>query len=536
MANRFIQQSTRMRLAAMDRETEDWSGHYGPNALSAVATSTGMPKVAKGGDNPFAAFTQPDKKGGFGAGGPQEHAKREIPPDHEFNPKSLKPLSKMLWALSVSLGHAMTANREFSRLKSVSFSPDGKVGGRGYVMTVKQIRNDLFQAADLISAVCDTIHDEIHAPHWKPKLADLEKKDLDEVENLLGEAEDNLEDPEGETEEDFEEALKADSTSGKDRFQKHEQKVPDDEPGSKLPGGPNIMHAPTVREQTTKQASIGPRPPFAAGIRKLASSLAQPVVGVSSVPPHSLPGPRVDHSGDRGSLTGPGGSYNKDEPPGQWPQGQRPYDYPSPWDNNLSGDKLGESKIPNAVSDPTPTEGFDFGIGFGDAKGQGAKHSPRNPDTGDYGVDGPRAQLPRDPGGKMQGDNPALNTTLYVEQATKDMGIPKAAQDLVALGVWPVPAAPDQSVLPNDYQMPVARADYYRGLKDNDFNGTPHGSTSLPGDGTTVQQNRDRGLVDTGHTMNRRDPVVKYDYGTTNMRPDDLYTIGPIEGPFVKRA
>ena len=67
-------------------------------------------------------------------------AARKIPANHAFDPKAIKPLVKMLWATSVALGHTLTAHRQFSRLKSVAFSPDGMVGGRGYVMGVKDAK------------------------------------------------------------------------------------------------------------------------------------------------------------------------------------------------------------------------------------------------------------------------------------------------------------------------------------------------------------------------------------------------------------
>lgn len=128
--------------------------------------------------------------------------KRMIPESYKYDPKALNPLAKMLWALSVSLGHAMTAHRSFTKLKSSTFSPDGLVGGRGYVMSVKEIRQRLYEACEAISAVSDTIHDEINAPHWKPALPELPEGELDRVERLVGEANRNLEAPESEIETD----------------------------------------------------------------------------------------------------------------------------------------------------------------------------------------------------------------------------------------------------------------------------------------------------------------------------------------------
>ena len=117
----------------------------------------------------------PPKKGAF----PFAPSKRNIPKNHEFDPKALKPMSRMLWAMSVSLGHALTAYRQFTKLKSVTVSPDGMLGGQGYVMSVKDIRQKLYEACEDLSAISDTIHDEINGPHWLPKLSQLDDSDFE---------------------------------------------------------------------------------------------------------------------------------------------------------------------------------------------------------------------------------------------------------------------------------------------------------------------------------------------------------------------
>src|SRR5271157_3585312 len=78
----------------------------------------GNPFEQQGGDNPF-------QKGGGGGAIGVPSGRRQIPKDHEFDKKAVKPIVKTLWAMAVALGHALTAHREFSRLKSSSFSPDG---------------------------------------------------------------------------------------------------------------------------------------------------------------------------------------------------------------------------------------------------------------------------------------------------------------------------------------------------------------------------------------------------------------------------
>jgi hypothetical protein len=180
-----------------------------------------------GGGDPFQKGGNPFQKGGEGA----STTRRQIPEDHEFDKKAVKPIVKTLWAMSVALGHALTAHRSFSRLKSSSFSPDGLLGGHGYVMAVKQIRQQLFESCEALSGLVDTLHDEINAPHWKPKIADLEKADMAEIERLLSDAEEWIDNPEEEVEEEQGD-IKGNSSWSKDRFKKDKAG-----PGSGIPSG-----------------------------------------------------------------------------------------------------------------------------------------------------------------------------------------------------------------------------------------------------------------------------------------------------------
>ena len=402
--------------------------------------------------------------------------KRQIPEGHDYDPRALKPLVKTLWALSVALGHVLTAHRQFSRLKSTSFSPDGLVGGRGYVMSVKDVRSLLFEASDHISSICDTIHDEINAPHWKPRLADLDEEDADDVVKLLDDASENLDDPEGEAEEDMD-AIESRPKSKDPRF-----KVEIEQGNSNLPDGANEQpgHKPFIQD-------------------KQASGYSYERFANSSLPVSTLPGgPRVDHL-DRGEQTGPGGSYNQDEPP-----------VDDGWAEDLFHGKdhtvprLGESVTPGAWSDDTPTEAWDFGLGFG-AHGQGAGgYGTANPSSGGKGVNGPRSGLPDDPGGPTTppgGDG----TTEKVDQATHDKSLPgKGAQAL----------------LPNDMEKPVARADYYEGFKDNDID--KGAESALPGEENSPR-NIDLDAPGSGYTYERQGPMVQWDDTTPQMKPDPIY-------------
>ncbi len=532
----------RKTLTALDK----WDGEdflHGLIPIEVLKLPPGMLKQAKSLPPEFLAN---QKKSG-GVGGPPPNfapTKRQIPRDHAFNPKALKPMARMLWAMSVSLGHALTAYRQFTRLKSVSVSPDGLVGGRGYVMSVKDVRSKLYEACEALSAISDTIHDEINADHWKPRLGELEKNDVEDVEKLLGEAEQNLEDPEAEAEEEMEEVEeKKGGPKPSGRFFSEDGA----EPKSKLPG----EGAAPVNEQGAHPAGIENK--FK---QKLASAhYSYDRRGNSSVNPTSLPGPRVDHL-DRAEQTGPYGSYNRDEPLTQDEWGVtegvgNEYAYPSEWDNDLherqGGNPIAESALPS--DNETRTEAWDFGIGYGEgnqAKGQGAGgYGLGNPSSGGKGVYGPRAELPDDPGGKMH-DTETSDTTPGVENHLLNR---------------PMMAG---TALPGDGTDPVARSDYYTGPKGNDFNGVIRAETKLPGQGMpakdtpvrtrpgtheehmfgsaelpgdeSVTYDYEKDLPNAGYKSEHGDqPYVKWDDTTHNMRFDPTYQRGPVEGPYEKQ-
>ena len=172
-------------------------------------------------------------------GGP---SKRNIPTEHAYDPKALKPMSKALYAASVALGHSLAAYREFSRVKSATVSPDGMLGGRGYVMGIRDMRQRMYDASEALSAVVDTLHDEINAPHWKPKLAMLDENDAEDVERFVEEAQDVMENPEGEATEKIDEIEEA--NDGK-------KSKKDDEPSaSETPGGGDETEEDAPQAQT----------------------------------------------------------------------------------------------------------------------------------------------------------------------------------------------------------------------------------------------------------------------------------------------
>lgn len=426
---------------------------------------------------------------GMGASEGSSSLRRDIPKSFTYNPKELKPLARMLMAMSVSLGHALTAYREFTRLKSAGISPDGMLGGRGYVMKVPDVRAKLQQACELLSAVSDTIHDEVNAPHWQPRLADLGANDAEDVTEYIHESEKILKDPEKYSEKDLDEVEERNDgpsgTSNDTRWGDTPEGKKDSGGASKLPGG------------GSKPAEVQP-------VRKKEASF---VWGNSTVPVETLPGPRVDHL-DRGEGQGPYGSYNDDEPidlKDEWGKSEGvggEYNYPSQWDGSTdakyaSSMAWGESSVPNGKGDGTETEANDFGLGYG-AKGRGSEgYGTKAPDG--RGVWGPSSGLPHDPGGKVRDDSEGSGPYL----------------DGIERNMW---AASD---LPFDGPDPVARSDYFPGPKGN----LVDAESGMPGDGV-ADYNYDKDTMNVDYTHEIQDvPYVKRDWSTHDDRHDqqDLY-------------
>lgn len=459
----------------------------------AMAAENGMSRVAA--DMPPPPQQQPGGDDGglrspMGISPAVNAGTRQIPKGHSFDPKSLKPLARMLWSMSVSMGHALQAYRTLNRVKSSTVSPDGMLGGRGYVMKVTEIRQRLYAACEALSMISDTVHDEINAPHWKPKLAELDQSELDAIDRLIGESEGMLDNPEEEVEEDEEEVEKKGKPSPNwppKSWDQEKAKKEKGAPSSELPDGgdPEVVQRPSSKPKRKKEASLAydRRQDFR-------SLIAAAMQANSSIPTQTLPGPRVQHL-DRADSdqTGPGGSVNSPEPVPPADAWSEDGGYPSTWETDDSMSGYASSGLP---ADSTPTQGLDFGIGALDpAQGQGfGGNAPASPSHGQKGVYGPAAELPSDPGGKTRDKEPG--STPAIENHLNERA--KLALERLRVGL---------SEIPNDDGDDVARSDYFDGPKpDNDMN-TVRGEAALPGDGTEARDEFDKDLMDTGYRYER---------------------------------
>ncbi len=408
--------------------------------------------------------------------------RRDIPKDHAYDPKSLKPLAKALWAASVAMGHALTSYRHLTRLKSATISPDGKLGGKGYVLPVSDIRKRLYEACESLSVITDTLHDEITAPHWKSRLSQLDENEAEDVERFVEESKGILDNPEEDA-------------------QESEKEIEEENDGPK---------------GRTKEAT-------------------------SSIPVGALPGPRVE------TLNREEDIFIED-----WAD-PKEYPYTNPADGN---NRQASSSVPDANTDPTPTEAWDFGLGFG-AKGQGAG-GYGNPSGGGKGVWGPHSGLPGAPTNSVGDTNPLVEKRLNDKSAaasvvsrfrqarylTIDEVKEIANQYMIERGLEPTDEnarkllLEDQkeaeSKLPGN-EFSVARSDYYDGdLSGNTVNVVNASITTfeelsnwassvLPSEAVSEGVNVPS-MMNTDYVQEDvNTPYVRYDYTTHNYRKDPLH-------------
>jgi len=130
---------------------------------------------------------------------------RTIGKDFVFNPKQLKPLAKTLRSVLMALGHATSGYNTFVKIKSRNISPDGNLGGMGYIMEISKIRKGLMNCIEALSAMSDCMYDELGAPHWNPEKDELHPRDRAEVQELVKQGNEIQQDPEEYAEEAEEE-------------------------------------------------------------------------------------------------------------------------------------------------------------------------------------------------------------------------------------------------------------------------------------------------------------------------------------------
>ncbi len=111
------------------------------------------------------------------------HYRRENLANFDFNENGLKSIVKTYDCLATAFASMSAAANVFNKIKSSQISPDGKIGGTGFILEIKSIRNAMSEVVNNISGLIDTFYDEINSPYWQKKnFEDPEKKQ--EIDNI----------------------------------------------------------------------------------------------------------------------------------------------------------------------------------------------------------------------------------------------------------------------------------------------------------------------------------------------------------------
>jgi len=177
--------------------------------------------------------------------------RREIPEDFKYNAKKLKHLKAILHNVSVALGTLTSAFGEFSKFKGPDVSPDGRLGGAGYILNLKDIKQTMQSSIHSLSDIADCLADEMTNPRW-------DTEDDKEVKKLIKEKDDAKEDAEEKIEEEgIDPKDVADAPSEEEPEEKPEEQAKEEEKPEEVPEGGMVKEVPSIKEpvQITNERS-----------------------------------------------------------------------------------------------------------------------------------------------------------------------------------------------------------------------------------------------------------------------------------------
>jgi len=116
----------------------------------------------------------------------------------DYDPSKAKHLKRSLHNMNVALGTLLAAMKDLSLLRGSDITPDGMLGGRGFVMPFKELKIKLTESIGHLSDITDTIADELTNPKWKLSHREVgevrkEKKEIDETVDDAEETAESLE-------------------------------------------------------------------------------------------------------------------------------------------------------------------------------------------------------------------------------------------------------------------------------------------------------------------------------------------------------
>lgn len=124
--------------------------------------------------------------------------KREHLEGYQFNEKGLKAVAETYNHLAKAFASMIQASNTFNKIKSSQISPDGRLGGTGFVQPIHNIRTSFSNSVNTISELIDTFYDEINSPYWKKQTFEdhpIVKSILNEADTIIDKAEEKEEQP-----------------------------------------------------------------------------------------------------------------------------------------------------------------------------------------------------------------------------------------------------------------------------------------------------------------------------------------------------
>ena len=120
---------------------------------------------------------------------------------YEYKARNVRIIADCLRSTAAALGHSMSAYQKFAKMKSPLVSPDGLLGGKGFIQRISDMRRQYMNIIEALSSLTDTLYDEVNGPHWaklkksKAKPGSKAKKDQAEARKMIEQAEEIREDP-----------------------------------------------------------------------------------------------------------------------------------------------------------------------------------------------------------------------------------------------------------------------------------------------------------------------------------------------------
>lgn len=109
----------------------------------------------------------------------------------EYDQSKAVVLKKALHSINVSLGTLLVSMKDLAMLRGSQVTPDGLLGGRGFIMPFKDIKVKIISAINDLSDITDTIADELTNPGWGLSTEEKKKvrKEKQEIEEQVEEIE-----------------------------------------------------------------------------------------------------------------------------------------------------------------------------------------------------------------------------------------------------------------------------------------------------------------------------------------------------------